>query len=117
LLTVRSPCQKKSQGLSQTPDMEVPTMSTKEPERVHTLLTMYDERYAELERVMAARTLLPAGPDAQRLFDRRSEQIEYLFGCLDGLRIAIHVIDPDRHFHGWRDWGTWETSLRETVRG
>ena len=87
-------------------------MNTPEPERVHTLMAMYEERYAEFERVMAERKSLPSGAESQRLFDRRSEQIEYLFGCLDGLRNAIHVLDPDKHFHGWRDWGTWEASLR-----
>lgn len=81
-------------------------------ERVLIELThMYDERYAELERVLEARKVLIEGPRDERLFEKRSEQIEYLFGCLDGLRNAIHLIDPTKWFHGWRDFATWEASL------
>ena len=92
-------------------------MSDQEPERVHTLRAMYEERYAELERVMKARETLPSGPETQRLFDKRSEHIEYLFGCLDGLRNAIHLLAPELHFHGWRNWGVWEASLPEHANG
>ena len=83
------------------------------PALVVSLRQQYEERYAELERVMAKRKALldAGGEDNGRLFDKRSEQIEYLFGCLDGVRNAIHLLDPSLHFHGWRDFGTWEASL------
>ena len=81
------------------------------PALVVSLRQQYEERYAELERVMEARKALPPGAESRRLFEKRSEQIEYLFGCLDGVRNAIHLLDPSLHFHGWRNFGTWEASL------
>ena len=76
--------------------------------QLEALLAMYRERHAELERVMAARESV----ENDRIFAKRCEQVEYLFGCLDGLRAAINLLDP-KLWAGcrWRDFSTWEASL------
>lgn len=83
------------------------------------LQEMYDERYAELGRVMDARRAMGAADgglteDERRIWERRGEQIEYLFGCLDGLRNAMGTLDPKlRATFGWRNFTDWESSLPE----
>ena len=55
------------------------------------------------------------GPDVpKKVWQRRHEHIEYLFGVEDGLRLAINALDPSK----WdgarlRDFSTWERSLQE----
>ena len=74
-----------------------------------TLLDMYRERHAEVTRVIDTRS----GEFDERLFAKRGEQIEYLFGCLDGLRMAINLLDPKMWAGArWRDFATWENSLK-----
>lgn len=80
---------------------------------------MYEARHREVSRVIDARQALGGKDgrltdDERRIWERYGEHIEYLFGCLDGLRNAMHVLDPEVS-DGWRDLRTWEASL--TRRG
>ena len=76
---------------------------------------MYDSRYDELQRLIDARRELGdenghLTPELRRVWERYGEHIEYVFGCLDGLRNAMHELDPEVS-DGWRDLRTWEDSL------
>ena len=91
--------------------------NTKADAAVGALLEMYRERHAELSRVVDIRATMPEHPwtdDQQRIWNKRGEQVEYLFGCLDGLRMAINHLDPTAWKDPrWRDFSAWEESLPE----
>lgn len=72
------------------------------------LSARYEQVHAELGRTIDRNT----EDTPERIWQRRHEHIEYLFGVLDGLRVAINALDPAL----WRksrlrDFTVWEASL------